>query len=99
MKKLLIPRLFFLFIVVPLFSLNPSVAQALERFDLVTTEEMQEMLRQREEGAVDFLLVNCLDEMIFRDSHIPGSINIPLTRHEQFNDRLGEDKNKLIITY
>ncbi len=97
MKKPVVFGLFF--IVFHFLSLNPSVVHALERFDLVTTEEMQQMLLQREKGAVNFLLVNCLDEMIFRDAHIPGSVNIPLSRHDQFIDRLGKDKNRLIITY
>ena len=71
----------------------------MERFDLVTTQQMRELLAQRKQGSVDFILVNCLDEMAFRNAYIPGSINIPLSRFDELYSRLGTDKNKLIIPY
>jgi len=74
-------------------------AKALERFDIVSTRQLKEMLRLREAGAVDFILVNSLDELIYRDAHIPGSINIPLARVDELIGRLGSDHNKLIIPY
>lgn len=83
-------------LVVILISTNVS---ALERFDIVTTLKMQEMLEQRKEGKIDFILVNSLDEMIFRNSHVPGSINIPLSRIDENKHKLGEDKSKRIIPY
>ncbi len=76
-----------------------SVAAAFDRFEIVSIRELVQLLRERETGNIDFLLVNSLDEIIFRDAYIPGSVNIPLTRMEQFVSRLGSDKNKLIITY
>ncbi|UCF94143.1 MAG: hypothetical protein JSW39_08295 [Desulfobacterales bacterium] len=77
----------------------PAAVFALERFDIVTTEELRQMLADRAAGKTEFLLVNSLDEIIYRDSSIPGSINIPWCRVAQMADRLGEDKDKLIITY
>jgi len=74
-------------------------AWALERFDLVTTMELRQMLQDREAGKTDFVLVNCLDEMIYDHAHIPGSINIPLNRFEALKSRLGPDKDKLIVPY
>ncbi len=76
-----------------------GVAAAFDRFEIVSIRELVQLLKEREAGNVDFLLVNSLDEIIFRDAHIPGSINIPLTRMEQFVSRLGSDRKKLIITY
>ena len=43
-----------------------SPAHALERFDIVTTEELREMLEARDRGELEFLLVNTLDEIIRR---------------------------------
>jgi len=86
----------FITLVIILLSTNVS---ALERFDIVTTVKMQEMLEQRKEGKIDFILVNSLDEMIFRNSHIPGSVNIPLSRIAENRHKLGEDQSKLIIPY
>ncbi|MBC8318681.1 MAG: rhodanese-like domain-containing protein [Desulfobulbaceae bacterium] len=72
---------------------------ALERFTVVSTEEMQQMLADRIAGKTDFLLVNTLDEMIYRDTSLPGSINIPLGRIDAHAHKLGQDKEKLIVTY
>lgn len=93
MKKITLSILFFL------FSFGVDQSFGLERFPLVTSEEMATLLEQKKAGKMDFLLVNALDEMIFRHSYIPGSINIPLDRFETLTDRLGNDKERLIITY
>lgn len=89
--------LFFLLAV--FFTLSQGVAEAMERFDIVSTQQLEELLQQRKSGDVDFILVNSLDEVIFRDAHIPGSINLPLSRVDQLIDRLGTDRDKLIIPY
>jgi hypothetical protein len=72
---------------------------ALERFDIVTTQELKLMLDARAAGKADFVLINTLDELIFKDSSIPGSINVPWCKVEKTSDRLGENKNRLIICY
>ncbi len=77
---------------------NPA-AFAMERFDIVTTEEMKQMLEDRAAGLTDFVLVNSLDEIIFRHSSIPGSVSLPWSRIEKVAHRLGNDKDKLIIIY
>ena len=74
-------------------------AYGLDRFDIVTTEEMKQMLDARKAGKIEFVLVNGLDEMIFRSSSIPGSINVPLGRVEKMSHKLGKNKDMLIITY
>lgn len=79
--------------------LLPPCAGALERFDIISTRQLQELLTARKAGTVDFILVNSLDEVIYRDAHIPGSVNIPLARVDELIDRLGVDRNKLIIPY
>lgn len=74
-------------------------AMALERFDIVTTEQLQDMLDQRQAGALDFVLVNALDEIIYRHAAIPGSVNVPWSRVAETGHRLGKDKQRLIVTY
>ena len=66
---------FLLAIALMLFSTASSLA--LERFDIVTTEKMKQMLDDRAAGKTDFILVNSLDEIIFRSASIPGSVNVP----------------------
>ena len=82
-----------------LILLGGTASLALERFDIVTTEQMKQMLDDRAAGKTDFILVNSLDEIIFRSASIPGSINLPWYRAKETASRLGEDKDKLIITY
>ena len=72
---------------------------AMERFDIVTTQELEEMLAQRSAGKIDFILVNALDEIIYRDSAIPGSVNAPWYKVAEVSHRLGIDKDRMIITY
>jgi hypothetical protein len=74
-------------------------AGAMERFDLVTTEELQQMLAARDKGEIDFLLVCTLDEIIYRDVAIPGSISVPWSRVDETIHLLGEDHGKLVVTY
>ena len=78
----------------------PDTVWSMERFDVVSTQEMKKLLEERAQGKVDFLLVNGLDEIIYRNAAIPGSINVPWPRVEEVAvNRLGSDKNRLIITY
>ncbi len=76
-----------------------SAAQALERFDIVTTQELKQMLAQRGKGMQDFVLVNSLDALIYDNHFIPGSVNIPWHRVMQKTNHLGTDRNRLIVTY
>jgi len=72
---------------------------ALERFEIVTTEELVKMLAQRQSGQNDFVLVNTLDEIIYRNNSIPGSVNIPWSRIEKTIHRAGDDMEKLLVMY
>ena len=92
MKKLLI----FLLIIFPLAA---NSAHALEHFATLSTPDLVKLLEYRSKGKVDFLLVNALDEIIYRDGHIPGSINLPLSRVQTLIKRLGTDYDRLIIPY
>jgi 3-mercaptopyruvate sulfurtransferase SseA len=76
-----------------------SAAQALERFEIVTTQELRQILAQRAKGMQDFVLVNSLDALIYNNHFIPGSVNIPWHRVTQKANHLGTDRNRLIITY
>jgi len=75
------------------------MAAAMERFELITTQELEQMLARRQRGEIDFMLVNALDEIIYRHNSIPGSVNVPWSRVNELIGRLGTDKNKLIVTY
>jgi hypothetical protein len=57
------------------------------------------MLAARDKGEIDFLLVCTLDEIIYRDVAIPGSISVPWSRVDETIHLLGEDHGKLIVTY
>jgi len=85
-------------ILAALFSWLPDLG-AMERFDIVTTESLEALLKSRDAGQADFLLVNTLDELIFCDSAIPGSINVPWSRVDDTIERLGSDPSRLLIFY
>ena len=87
-----------LFLIV-LLLFPPSLASALERFEIITTAEMEQMLTDRASGEIDFLLVNGLDRMIYDHATIPGSISIPLSSFQQYSEQLGPDRDKLIVPY
>lgn len=79
--------------------LNTLPVFAMERFEIITTEQLEQMLIDRKAGKSDFVLMNALDEIIFKNISIPESINVPLSRINHTIGRLGDDKNKLVITY
>jgi hypothetical protein len=86
--------------VVVLFGLMlVSPVHAMERFGIITTEELEHMLAAREAGELDFVLVNSLDEIIALNVSIPGSINVPWSRIDETVHRLGKDMDKQIIFY
>ncbi len=77
----------------------PDLCTAMERFDIITTDELVSQLEARKLGQTDFLLVNTLDEILARNKSIPDSISVPWSSIQTAHKRLGEDKDKLIITY
>jgi hypothetical protein len=86
-------------IIVLMVLCSAPMAEAMERFELITTQELEQMLVQRQRGEIDFVLVNALDEIIYRNNAIPGSVNVPWSRVNELIGRLGTDKDKLIVTY
>jgi hypothetical protein len=72
---------------------------AMERFEVLSTEEMQKLIAAKNAGHIDFVLVHASDEMIYRHSTIPGSVNIPLAKVDTLIKELGSDLSSLIITY
>jgi len=89
---------FFLSIVL-VFLIYPADVLGLERFEIITTAEIEQLLKDRQTGKTDFILVNALDSMISRHASIPGSVSIPHGRLKQHADKLGDDTAKLIIPY
>lgn len=79
--------------------LNTLPVLAMERFEIITTEQLEQMLIARKTGKTDFVLMNALDEIIYNNTSIPESINVPWSRINQTIDRLGDDKSKLVVTY
>ena len=83
-----------------LTALVPYSAFALERFDILTTEQLEQMLQDRSAGKTDFVLVNSLDEIIYRNLSIPESVNVPWVKAAALApERLGADKGRLVVTY
>lgn len=74
-------------------------AFGLERFEIVTTEELKQMLDRRAAGAMDFVLVNTLDILIYEHHSIPGSVNIPWNQASKAAETLGGKKDRMIVTY
>lgn len=74
-------------------------ANALERFEIITTEQLQQLIEDRASGKIDFVLVNTLDRLIFEHHTIPGSVNLPWSLVQENGDVLGPDKGRKIITY
>lgn len=72
---------------------------ALERFETLSTAELQSLLERREKNQIDFLLVNTLDTMIANHHSLPGSENIPWPEVSTHATLLKRDKNLLIVTY
>lgn len=89
----------FILFILSIFLFLPQNSSALERFEIFTTTELMQLLQDRENGKVDFLLVNALDEMVYKHASIPGSVNIPLDKFQQHSHKLGNDTDKLIISY
>lgn len=70
-----------------------------DRFDILTTEELKAMVDEKDAGKLDFMLVNTLDEMIYRDTSIPGSVNLPWYRAKEAETYLGPNKDRLLVFY
>ena len=87
-----------LLLIICILSLK-SNALALERFDIVTTETLKNMLELRAQGKENFILLNTLDKIIADHHTIPGSMNIPWNNVKERSQELGKDKNIPIITY
>lgn len=90
-------RVMLLLLFACLFSARGS--WAFERFPVISTSEVQELLKQRGDGKTDFVLLNTLDEIIYRHQSIPGSTNIPWNVIASRYTELGPDKDRLIVTY
>lgn len=77
-----------------------SPAMGMDRFDIITTQQLNHLMTERSRGEVNFQLVNTLDTLIYEHHSIPGSVNIPWLRISEIGEeRLGEDLEQLIITY
>ncbi len=74
-------------------------AYGMERFEIITTQQLKQMLEDRDAGKMEFLLVNTLERLIFEHHSIPGSINIPWSQVSEHAGDLGAVKDRMIITY
>jgi rhodanese-related sulfurtransferase len=64
-----------------------------EKIVTITAEDLKDNL----ERSANFVVINVLDEDVFNDCHIKGSINIPLAKLKETVQNW--DKNKSIVTY
>lgn len=62
-----------------------------------TKLEPEEMKKMIDSGYTDFTVVDVRDESEFAEGHIPGALNIPVSRFAAESEKL--DKNKKIIVY
>ena len=62
------------------------------------TEIKAKQLKSIMDAGEKLLLINPLSDIEFNDTHIPGSVNIPL-EYILITDELPKDKNHLIVTY
>ena len=77
-----------------------SPAMGMDRFDIITTQQLNQLMAERTRGEVNFQLINTLDSLIYEHHSIPGSLNIPWLRISEIGEeRLGADREQLIITY
>lgn len=93
-------RIILLVITLCLYQCAPTDLKAMERFPIVTTQELVRLLEQRKAGKTDFILAHTLGELIFRNQSIPGSINLPWNKARDLGrQRLGQNLDRLVITY
>jgi len=97
LQRLFVMMKFFPALLILIFSVVD--AHSLERFDIITTQQLNEMLVERAQGNTDFILINTLDKIIADHHAIPGSINIPWSQMYASGNILGNDKDKEIVTY
>lgn len=71
------------------------------QFDTMNTDQLQQRLEQRSpnnsSASEGYALVNVLAPQAYDEEHIPGSINIPKGREDEFAERF--DKEKEIVVY
>jgi len=70
-----------------------------DRFEILTTEELKGMVDARDAGKSKFTLINTLDEIIYRDVSIPGSVNLPWHLAQDAEKYLGPNKDQLLVFY
>ena len=65
----------------------------------ITSKELEELLKARDEGKVDFLLVDVREDFEYKDAHIKGVDMLKPTSTFNFwaQDFLEENKNKDVI--
>ncbi len=90
MKKVILSSSCLLLMLSFVFS-NISFA---EDFPIITAKEIMVKMDAGEK----MILLNPLSDIEFSNSHIPGSVNIPLHKI-MTTDKLPQDKSTLIITY
>jgi rhodanese-related sulfurtransferase len=61
----------------------------------ISRDELKSKIDRREK----FALVDVLAEDSFRQSHLPGAVNIPMDRVKELAPRLLPDKNADVVVY
>ena len=76
-----------------LFLLSSAYAESPLDCRRITAPEVRRVLEEK-----SALVVNVLSEIEYAMQHIPGSINIPITKIKT-SEKLSKDKNQTIIFY
>ena len=57
----------------------------------------REELREKIERGDEFVLVDVLDELFYRHSHLPGAINIPLDEVASAEEKIPEKETEIVV--
>ena len=65
----------------------------------ITAEELQDMMSSQSDN--DLLLINVLKPKDFREQHIPGSVNVPVSDEGFVNEvkKIAGSKDRMIVVY
>jgi hypothetical protein len=81
--------------VVLMAAISVAAAEFEPGITLITAEELKAMMDARRE----MLVANTLSPMEFRDTAIPGSVNLPMEFVEEGRGRMPADKGLLLVFY
>jgi rhodanese-related sulfurtransferase len=95
MKKTVVILLVLAFICSPMTVLGMKDKHKFEDLKIITTDELKRLYDSKE----DFLLINTLSPIEFKEQRIKGSVNMPYLFLKKGTVQLPEDKTKKMVFY